>query len=111
MKSVYGNYRTRTFNDIFPDENEFITAYTTNGIPSSISTTDAKTLYYLLYGKYGNAHIMSSDENTFKYRLFTIVFSSGPAWIKKLEAQRSLAGLTEDELLNGTKTIYNHSSF
>ncbi len=109
MQSVYGNYRTRTFNDIFSDENAFITAYTTNGIPTSISTTDAKTLYYLLYGKYGNAHIMSSDENTFKYRLFTVVFSSGPAWIKKLEAQRSLAGLTEEELLNGTKTIYNHS--
>ena len=108
--SAYGNYRTRKFTDIFNDVNSFISEYKANGIPQSIKEENAKTLYYLLYAKYGNTPIANSDETQFKYKLFSIVFMYGPTWEKRLEIQNKLRELTEQDLLTGAKQINNFSS-
>lgn len=78
-------------------------------IPLMIKQTNAETLYYLLYAKFGNSHIASSDENQFKYKLAQIIFSYGPTWEKRLELQEELRGLTEDELRLASQTILNHA--
>lgn len=112
--SKYGNYRTSTFADIFPDADKFFSEYT----QSIIFTADAndenkipsnymRILWGLLYARYGNSSIASSDPNRFKYQLWSIIYSAGPAWVKKLELQAKLRGLTDDELLTGSKTITN----
>lgn len=106
--NLYGNYRTRKFTDIFPTVESFEEDYLNNGIPASFSSDSMiKTLYYLLYARYGNDHIASSDETRFKYSLFSIVFSKGPTWEKKLEIQKILRGLTAEEITEGTKAIHN----
>lgn len=74
-----------------------------------ISVENATTLYYLLYAKFGNSHIASSDENQFKYKLAQIIFSYGPTWEKRLELQNRLRGLTEAELKLSSQTILNHA--
>ena len=107
--SVYGNYRTRTFTDIYPNVEDFIKDYTYNGIKTTITTDSITTLYYLLYARYGNSHIVNSDENQFKYRLFSTIFMYGPTWEKRLDVQNKLRGLTDKELIEGTKQINNHS--
>ena len=107
--SVYGNYRTRTFTDIYPSVEDFIKDYTYNGIKTTITTDSITTLYYLLYARYGNSHIVNSDENQFKYRLFSTIFMYGPTWEKRLDVQNKLRGLTDKELIEGTKQINNHS--
>ena len=107
--SVYGSYRTRTFTDIYPKVEDFIKDYTYNGIKSTITTDSITTLYYLLYARYGNSHIVNSDENQFKYRLFSTIFMYGPTWEKRLDVQNKLRGLTDKELIEGTKQINNHS--
>ena len=107
--SVYGNYRTRTFTDIYPSVEDFITDYTYNGIKTTITLDSITTLYYLLYARYGNSHIVNSDENQFKYRLFSTIFMYGPTWEKRLDVQNKLRGLTDKELIEGTKQINNHS--
>ena len=107
--SVYGNYRTRTFTDIYPNVKDFIKDYTYNGIKTTITTDSITTLYYLLYARYGNSHIVNSDENQFKYRLFSTIFMYGPTWEKRLDVQNKLRGLTDKELIEGTKQINNHS--
>ena len=107
--SVYGNYRTRTFTDIYPKVEDFIKDYTYNGIKTTITTDSITTLYYLLYARYGNSHIVNSDENQFKYRLFSTIFMYGPTWEKRLDVQNKLRGLTDKELIEGTKQINNHS--
>lgn len=112
--SKYGNYRTSTFADIFPDADKFFSEYTKsilftadtsdeNKIPSNYM----RILWGLLYARYGNSSIASSDPNRFKYQLWSIIYSAGPAWVKKLELQSKLRGLTDDELLTGSKTITN----
>lgn len=107
--SLYGNYRTRKFTDIYTSADSFVKDYKSVGIPVTITETNATTLYYLLYARHGNDHILSSDENQFRYQIFSCIFSYGSAWEKKLEIQEKLKGLSEDELLTDDKVINNHA--
>ena len=107
--SLYGNYRTRKFSEIFPKVEEFVAEYAATPL-NVISQTDATVLYYLLYGHYGNSSIASSDENQFKFKLFSIIFEYGPTWSKRLEIQKQVRELTEEDLIAGGRAIYNHAS-
>lgn len=108
--SYYGNFRTRTFSDIFPDLQTFNNYRNEVAIDIPFaSTTIMNTLYYLLYARYGNSHIANSDENQFIYSVFSIAFMYGPTWEKRLDIQSKIRSLSEDELLRGTKSIFNHS--
>ena len=109
--SLYGNFRQVKFTDVFPDVQVFLSLYSDNGgIPAKFSSQDtAKTLYYLLYARYGNSVIASSDTNQFKFKLLSIIYSYGPAWEKRLEIQDKLRALTEDEITTGNTTIMNHA--
>lgn len=110
--SPYGNFRTRTFAEIFTEEGRdnaevFNEMITNSGIPLKISQTSLTTLFYLLYARYGNSHISSSDENTFLYKLASTIFMYGPTWEKRVEIQDALRDLTEADLLKGSEAIYN----
>lgn len=113
--SYYGSYRTRTFSEIFNSVEEFIEFSQSDGIKQFVAAlkndenNTLKLIYYLLYSKYGNSHISSSDENRFKARVFAIIFQHGPTWEKRLEIQAYLRGLNEDEILTGTRRIDNHA--
>ena len=105
--SLYGNFRTRTFTDIYGSLEEFKDDYTNSGIPTTLSDSNITILYYLLYARYGNSNIASSDENQFKYKLMSIIFMYGPAWQKKLDIQKKLMEMSDDEMLKGSTAIYN----
>ena len=105
--SLYGNFRTRTFSDIYTSFEDFKEDYVDNGIPVTISDANLTTLYYLLYARYGNSNIASSDETQFKYKLFSKIFMYGPAWQKRLEIQKKLMELSDDEIVKGATAIYN----
>lgn len=106
--SYYGNYRTRTFSEIYPEKLDFIADY--NQIfPNTMNENDLVNIYYLLMARYMNSHIINSDENQFKIKLTSVIFSYGPTWAKKLEIQSKLRNLSESDLITGSKAIYNHS--
>ena len=112
MNSVYGNYRTRTFNDIYPTFEDFkddVAIYNSIGLNPNFKENTNQTLFYLLSARYGNSSVANSDENQFKLKLFSTIFQYGPTWEKRLSIQTDLRALTEDELLTGTKQINNHS--
>lgn len=105
-----GGYRTRTFVDVFEDEDSFKTFLTEEcGIPCNISETSIQTLFYLLYARYGNSHIASSDENQFKYKVAGIIFQYGPTWQKRLELQSEIRELTISDAKLGNVLINNHA--
>ena len=85
--SLYGNYRQVKFTDVYETADAFLADYGDIGLPKTITDTSATTLFYLLYGRFGNDIIASSDTNRFKYRLFSIIWQYGPAWEKKLDIQ------------------------
>lgn len=108
--SYYGGYRTRTFSQIFPTVADFIMAYENSQLKRTMTkdlTLDM--IYYMLYAHYGNSHICNSDENQFKYYLYTLIFQYGPGTSKRLEIQNRLIQMTETEMLKGSKAIYNHA--
>lgn len=107
--SLYGNYRQVKFTDVWENVNSFITDYQNNGIKTTISQQSAQTLYYLLYSRFGNSTIASSDTNRFKYDVWGTIFSYGPTWEKRLEIQEKLRGLSDDELFTGATQIFNHA--
>ena len=87
----------------------FLKDYQESAIPQKLKTADATTLYYLLYARYGNSSIANSDENQFKYKVFSTIYIGGATWAKKQEIQDKLREMTEDEILAGTKAINNHA--
>ena len=100
-------YDTKLFTEIWDNVDDFKSDYAGIGIPTTISTSSASTLYYLLYARYGNNPIANYDETQWKYKIFSIIFQYGPTWEKRLAIQTSLRGLTDADLLAGSKAIYN----
>lgn len=110
---LYGNYRTRTLNDIYSKYSEFeadFNMYKGIGLnPNFNNQTTPQTIFYLLSGKYGNSHIANSDENQFKLKLFSTIFQFGPTWEKRLDIQAKLRGMNETDILTGSKQINDHA--
>ena len=109
------NSCTKKFTDEFESYNDFLYYYLNCGIPTTIAYADAasnsslKTLYYLLYAKYANNFITNLDENQWRYKVFSTIFKYGPTWEKRLDIQKKLRELTDAQLLEGAKAIYNHA--
>lgn len=110
FNTYYGTYRTNSFSDIFPSLASFKTAYNESGFTEAFTDDEKARMYTLLYGKYGNEHIFSSDENRFKARFFSILSEYGPEYCKKYSLQQALRNLSEDELRAGTISIYNRAT-
>lgn len=80
-------------------------------MPVNMTTDLPKTLYYLLYAKYGNSSIADTDENQFKYKVWQTIFMYGPAWKMRLKIQEKLINLDPDgdDIAHGTIMFYNHA--
>ena len=100
MSNMIPQYDTKIFTDIWNRVSEFIYDYQHVGIPTTISTSNATTLYYLLYARYANNPIANYDEEQFKYKIFSIIFQYGPTWEKKLSIQQTLRGLQLSDLID-----------
>ncbi len=112
INSKTPQYNTVLFTEVWDDVDEFLEEYQhvgEDGIPVTISTTNATTLFYLLYARYGNNPIANFDINQFKFKIFSIIFQYGPVWEKKLDIQAKVRGLTDADLLTGSKAIYNQA--
>lgn len=112
MSNYIGTYATVLFTDVWSDYDTFKADYDVNKFPKLMAETsnyNIETLYYLLYSRYGNSHINSFDLNKWKMKVFSIIFQNGALWQKKCELQDKVRNLTEDELLESSKSISNHS--
>lgn len=115
-QSYYGGYRTRTFADIFPDYKTFAQEYDRSALSvpfteegSGKSGLTLEQFYYMMYAHYGSSHIAFSDENQFKYYMYSIMYQYGPTVIRKREIRETLLQMNDEEILLGGKAIYNHS--
>ena len=107
-------YITKTFGQVYEDYEHFKSDYDdliglVSGGITPLTANNIQATYYLLYARYGNTPIVNYDETQFKLKLMATIATYGPVWEKKKAIQVSLRGLTEDELLQGAKQIYNHA--
>lgn len=107
-KSLYGRYRNPKFTDVFGDVGTFIREAEESYL-NLLDRDHLGVLYYLLYGNYGNSTIASDDIEQFKYKMWSIIFMYGPTWAKRLDIQKKLRNLSEDEIKKGSKAVYNHA--
>lgn len=103
---------TRIFSQIFSSNTGFVTEWKSSGLYEEglIKDESINTLYYLLYARYGNSPTASYDENNFKYQVWSLIYQHGPTWERKLEIQKTLRKLNEEEIMTGTKAINNIAS-
>lgn len=123
MNNMIPRYDTKLFCEIYDNAEDFVADYKASGLydavsvgtpavvhlNNSLSDQEATILFYLLYARYGNNPIANYDENQFKYKIFATIFQYGPAWSKKLDIQKSIRELTENDIRLGSKAIYNHA--
>lgn len=108
--SLYGNYRNPKFTDIWDDVTKFVDDFNDSALAVEFQNeTSLSTIFYLLYAKYGNSVIASSDVNQFKYKVYATIFQYGPTWEKRLDIQKELRDKSFDELQMGSKQVYNHA--
>ena len=113
---------TMKFVDVWSDSEEFQEDYLNSPLATNYEhlhygeTVNNKTypnnvelLFALLYARYGNSPIANIDVNQFKYKVFSIIFQYGLNWQKEIEIQQNLRGLSEAEIMQGSKAIYNHA--
>lgn len=109
---LFGNYLTETFSDVYPSFEDFnadAKDLCSDLIPEDFTDKSLTILYALLYGKYGNHNLASTDINRFKFHLFSIVFQHGGTWQKKVELQKAIRTVNLEEAAKGSKTIDNHA--
>ena len=109
-----GTPLNRKFNEIWPTFGDFQDDYKDCELPMStyfVAYSDAavKQIYYLLFARYGNSSIASFDETQFKYQIFSTILDYGPTWLERLNLQKKIRALTDDEIARGSSTIYNHA--
>ena len=97
----------KSFDDFKSDYDDFIPLVSGGVAPLKID--NIKATYYLLFARYGNTPIVNYDETQFKMKVMAIICTYGPVWERKKAIQKSLRDLTEAELLQGAKQIYNHA--
>jgi len=103
-------YNTKTFSQIFPSFESFKSCFDNDFggyAKDCISADSLKTLFWLLYSRYGENPIVNPTEDLFKSKIVANTFQKGPTWERKLNLQGDLRDLTEDELLRGARTIFN----
>ena len=107
-------YSTKTFAQVYPSYEKFKEDYDAlitlvSGGVQPLTNANAQATFYLLFAKYGNNPIVNFDITQFKMKLMSVIATYGPVWEKKKAIQKSLRELTEAELLQGAKQIYNHA--
>ncbi len=112
-QGLFGRYTTKTFSEVFIDpegikdsSTVFIEEYTDNGV---INDESLKVLFRLLYARYGNNPIANMDENQFKAKIYSNIYMYGGTWEKRVEIQKLIRELTEEQIMAGTSTVYNHA--
>lgn len=107
--SPYGNYRTRSFANVWPNAQQFLDDVQNNPLNQIEPLTESfiTQTYYMLYARYGNSHIANSDENQFKFKVYSLLARYGPAVAKQQEIQTQLRNTSDDELAIGSKQVYN----
>lgn len=107
-------YITKTFTQVYESFEKFKSDYDDfipllSGGITPLKADNIKALYYLLYARYGNTPIVNYDVTQWKMKVMSIIVTYGPVWERKKAIQASLRALTDEELLQGAKQIYNHA--
>lgn len=110
--SLWGNYRTRTFSEIFDSYETFLEHWDSLPFKEAVAADNInmELAYYLLMARFANSHIASLDENRFIFQTFSTIFQYGPMWAKDLKTQAAIRALDVEAFRTGVANIINQAS-
>lgn len=111
MLQMTPQYNTILFQEVWDEPEAFINDFN-DSVFNKMTSFDSDVLelvFGLLYAKYGNNPIANNDVNQFKAKVFSVLFSYGPTWLKRLDIQNKLRALSDEEITKGGKAIYNNA--
>ena len=76
-------------------------------VPLLVDEDTTKTIFWLLMAEFANSTIANADLNQFKYRLFATIYRYAPTWAKRMEIQKKIRELTDEDIMRGAKQIVN----
>lgn len=109
---ILPQYSTELFTDIWDDVADFKSDLADSPFAGCISTSNpdnVSIVFYLLYARYGNNPIANQDITQWKFKIFSVIYQYGPTWEKRLDLQKKIRELTDNDLLTGSKAIHNHA--
>lgn len=107
MNSILPQYSTVLFTDVWDDEEKFEEDLAASPFAAELTEVNAELVFYLLYARYGNNPIANRDINQWKFKIFSVMFQYGPTWAKRLDIQKKLRAIQDEDLRIGSKAIYN----
>ena len=107
-------YDTKLLSQIWSNAASFVADYNSyeaaiNNI-NKIDEAYVAFTWQLVCSKYANTPIRSNSESQFRLSFFGIMASEAPTWVRRLEIQKSLRELTDDQLSAGDIQISNSAS-
>lgn len=107
MNRMIPEYSTVTFTDVWDNVEDFSSDLSNSPFNDCLTANNVNRLFYLLYARYGNNPIANRDINQWKFKVFSVMFQYGPTWEKRLDIQKKLREIPDDQLILGAKAIYN----
>ena len=100
---------TLKFSEVFDNATKFLNEWKASAFYEEglIKDENVTKTFYLIYAAKGNSAISNMDVNQWKYKVWSIIYQYGPTWQRKLEIQKSLRSLDEEQMIDGTKAINN----
>ena len=100
---------TLKFSEVFENSTKFLNEWKASALYEEglIKDENVTKTFYLIYAAKGNSAISNMDVNQWKYKVWSIIYQYGPTWQRKLEIQKSLRSLNEEQMTDGTKAINN----
>lgn len=102
-------YSTMLFCDVWDEAEDFVSELADSPFAGVLKQDTPEIIFYLLYSRYGNNPIANRDVNQFKMKTFSLIWQYGPSWEKRLDIQKKLRELQDDEIMKGSKQIHNHA--
>lgn len=104
-------YGAPTFEEVYPDFQGFLDDATNEYSMFKCFDDDTtyRTVFYLLYAKFGDRETIQTDLVRWKTKLFSLIWQYGPNWKRELDLQGTLRSLTDTQIEQGSKQIYNRA--
>lgn len=102
-------YNTILFTDLFDSKESFSKAMKDSGL-NTLRDDSLNVLYGLLFAKYGNNPIANLDVNQSVMKFASVIYQYGPSWEKRVEIQKKLRELNEEDIVTGATVINNQAS-
>ena len=100
---------TKKFSEVFDSATKFLNEWKASALYEEglIKNENVTKTFYLIYAAKGNSAISNMDVNQWKYKVWSIIYQYGPTWERKLEIQKAIRNLNEEQMMEGTKAINN----